>query len=300
MATIAAACVIAGPIQAQTSTAPPEGGDSSDTGNSQLEEVIVTGTSKARTELATPLVATSISADKLQELAANSTADILASVPALKAEGGGGEVASNIFVAGLPSGGQYQFTPLEYNGMPVIGSMGLNSSAPDVYYRTDLGIDRLEFVRGGVSNLFGVGGIGGTINFIDKTGTDTPTGVAQLELSDHDRIRTDFAASGPIGSGLYYAFSGFYRYDNGPIDTGFPTDGYQIRGNFKKVFDTGEVKLYFQGIDDKDQFYGDIPLTGNGYHLARGNNGNVVNTTETSALDDSSFATPNGIFKSKV
>jgi len=39
--------------------------------------------------------------------------------------------------------------------------MGLNSSAPDVYYRTDLGIDRLEFVRGGVSNLFGGGGIGG-------------------------------------------------------------------------------------------------------------------------------------------
>jgi iron complex outermembrane recepter protein len=296
MSVVAVSCLVAAPIRAQTTTA-AEGSESPD---NQLEEVIVTGTSKARTELKTPLVATSISADRLQTLSANSTADILATVPALKAEGGGGEVASNIFVAGLPSAGQYQFTPLEFNGMPVIGSMGLNSSAPDVYYRADLGVDHLEFVRGGVSNLFGVGGIGGVINFIDKTGTDTPTGIGQLEIGDHDRVRTDFAASGPITEGLYYALSGFYRYDNGPLDTGFPTEGYQIRGNFKKVFDSGEVKLYFQGIDDKDQFYGDIPLTSNGYHLARGNNGNVVNTTETSALDYSSFATPNGIFTSKV
>src|SRR3569833_1236368 len=112
--------------------------------------------------------------------------------------------------------------------MPVIGSMGLNSSAPDVYYRTDLGVERLEFVRGGVSNLFGVGGIGGTINFIDKTGSDTATGIAQLELSDHNRVRTDFATSGPVTEGLYYALSGFYRYDNGPLDTGYPTQGYQV------------------------------------------------------------------------
>jgi iron complex outermembrane receptor protein len=298
MALMAASCLAAGPIRAQgTATDASEPTESSE---SQLDTVIVTGTSKARTELKTPLVATSISADELQTLAANSTADILATVPALKAEGGGGEVASNIFVAGLPSGGQYQFTPLEFNGMPVIGSMGLNSSAPDVYYRTDLGIDHLEFVRGGVSNLFGVGGIGGVINFIDKTGTDVSHGIAQLELSDHNRIRTDFAANGPLTEGLYYALSGYYRYDNGPLDSGFPTQGYQVRGNLKKVFDTGEVKLYFQGIDDQDQFYGDIPLTGDGYHLARGNNGHVVSTTETSALDNSSFATPNGLFNSKV
>jgi len=291
------AALIASPVLAQNAA---EASDDSGAGDNQLDTVIVTGTSKARTELKTPLVATSISADKLQQLAANSTADILTTVPALKAEGGGGEVAANIFVAGLPSGGQYQFTPLEYNGMPVIGSMGLNSSAPDVYYRTDLGIERLEFVRGGVSNLFGVGGIGGTINFIDKTGSDTATGIAQLELSDHNRVRTDFATSGPVTEGLYYALSGFYRYDNGPLDTGFPTEGYQVRGNLKKIFDTGEVKLYFQGIDDRDQFYGDIPLTSNGYHLARGNNGNVVNTTETSALDYSSFNTPSGRFVSQV
>ena len=273
----------------------------SDTSGDQepLAEVIVTGTSKARTDLNTPLVATSINTEKLQSLAANGPADILSTIPSLKAEGGGGEVATNVFVAGLPSSGQYQFTPLEFNGIQVIGSMGLNSSAPDVYYRTDLGIDRLEFVRGGVSNLFGGGGIGGLINYIDKTGSDTTQGVGQLELSDHDRIRGDFAASGPLANNLYYAVSGFYRYDNGPLVSGFPTEGYQLRGNFKRTFDSGEFKIYWQAIDDKDQFYGDIPLTG-GFQLARGNNGHLVTTTETSALDNMSFLTPGGVFNTQV
>ena len=298
----AVAAILAGsPVQAQTVPS-ASGNDAQAQAQNDaqpLEEVIVTGTSKARTDLKTPLVATSISSDRLQSLAANGPADILSTIPALKAEGGGGEVAANIFVAGLPSAGQYQFTPLEFNGIPVIGSIGLNSSAPDVYYRTDLGIDRLEFVRGGVSNLFGGGGIGGLINFIDKTGSDTTTGIGQLEVSDHDRIRGDFAASGPIANNLYYAVSGFYRYDNGPLVTGFPTDGYQLRGNFKRTFDSGEVKIYWQAINDKDQFYGDIPLSSN-YSLARGNNGHVVSTTETAALDNMSFLTPGGTFNTQV
>jgi iron complex outermembrane receptor protein len=291
--------LVVGPIQAQTGST--SGSDTQSGNESQtLETVIVTGTSKARVDLQTPLVATSISSDRLATLASNSAADILTTVPALKAEGGGGEVAANIFVAGLPSGGQYQFTPLEFNGMPIISSMGLNSSAPDVYYRTDLGVDRLEFVRGGVSNLFGGGGIGGVINFIDKTGSDTPESVVQLEGSDHNRVRAEFAARGPIATDLYYALSGFYRYDRGPLDSGFLTRGYQLRGNIKREFSSGEVKFYFQAIDDQDQFYGDIPLTSDGHKLARGNNGHEISTTETSALNSMSFMTPNGLFQTRV
>ena len=296
----AAATAILCTAATQAQTQPTAAANPNDAaGDEPVQVVIITGTSKARTDLKTPLVATSIDADKLQSLAANGPADILSTIPALKAEGGGGEVAANIFVAGLPSSGQYQFTPLEFNGIQVIGSMGLNSSAPDVYYRTDLGIDRLEFVRGGVSNLFGGGGIGGLINYIDKTGTDTTQGVGQLEISDHDRIRGDFAASGPLAQNLYYAVSGFYRYDNGPLVSGFPTEGYQLRGNFKRTFDSGELKIYWQAIDDKDQFYGDIPLT-SGFKLARGNNGNLVRTTETGALDNMSFLTPGGVFNTQV
>ncbi|KAB2854882.1 MAG: Plug domain-containing protein, partial [Sphingopyxis terrae] len=133
------------------------------------DTIIVTGTSRGRIALDTPLAVTSVGEDSLARLGVSSQADILASIPTIKADAGGGEVASNVFVRGLPSGGQYQFTPLMYDGVPVMSTFGLNSSAYDVYYRNDLGISRLEFVRGGVSNLFGPGSVAGLINYISKT-----------------------------------------------------------------------------------------------------------------------------------
>ncbi|MGH8310772.1 MAG: TonB-dependent receptor plug domain-containing protein, partial [Steroidobacteraceae bacterium] len=185
-------------------TPPPASGPADD--EAPVEEVLVTGTSLARAAHDTPLAATTFDDEKLAKLTSNSQADILNSVPTIKAEGGGGEVATNVFIKGLPSGGQYQFTPLEYDGMPVFSSFGLNSSAYDVYYRNDLGIERLEFVRGGVSNLFGPGSVAGRINYISKTGSDQPEATVQLELAEEDRMRGDFAMSGPFGAGgLYYA-----------------------------------------------------------------------------------------------
>jgi len=122
--------------------------------------------------------------------------------------------------------------------------------------------------------------------------------VGQLEVSDHSRIRGDFAASGPIANNLYYAVSGFYRYDNGPLDSGFPTDGYQLRAT-SSGSSIRRAEDLLQAIDDKDQFYGDIPLT-RGYALAPGNNGHLISTTETAALDNMSFLTPGGMFNTKV
>ncbi len=267
-----------------------------------VDQVVVTGTSTARTTLKTPMQTTTLDSQRLEMLASNSAADLLTTIPTLKAEGGGGEVATNVFVAGLPSSGQYQFTPLEFNGMPVVSSMGLNSNAPDIYERPDLGVAKLEFVHGGVSNLFGGGSVGGLINYIDKTGTDITKGEARLELGDKGRVKTDFAASGPINkdAGLYYAISGWYRYDEGPLKSGMPTKGEQIRGNIRKEFEGGYVTLYGQFIDDRDQFYGDYPLTGSSYKRPAGNNGATIYTTETAALTNMSFQTPGGVFHTNV
>ena len=113
-------------------------------------EIIVTGTARARIALDTPLSITTMDEEALARVSTSSQADILNTIPSIKADSGGGEVASNVFLKGLPSGGQFQFTPLMYDGIPVMSTFGLNSSAYDVYYRNDLGVKRLEFVRGGV------------------------------------------------------------------------------------------------------------------------------------------------------
>jgi iron complex outermembrane recepter protein len=269
----------------------------------EVEEVVITGTSLARVAHDTPLAATTFDADKLAKLTSNSQADILSSVPTIKAEGGGGEVAVNVFIKGLPSGGQYQFTPLEYDGIPLLSSFGLNSSAYDVYARNDLGLDRLEFVRGGVSNLFGPGSVAGRINYISKTGGPNPESTVQLEVAEDNRVRGDFAMSGPLGgNGLFYAVSGFYRVDDGPIETGNDTKGYQLRGNIKREFDdgSGSFTVFGQFIDDQAQFYLPFPLSGTTRERVAGNDGETVFSVQTNQVHGLGYNVPGGRFTTSI
>jgi len=263
-----------------------------------LDAVIVTATFSERTQFESPLSITSVDSKGLQRLASNSQADILRIVPGIHAEGGGGEVASNVFVRGMPSGGQYQFTPLQIDGVPVLSAFGLNSSAHDVYFRNDLGIRNLEFVKGGVSTLFGAGSVAGIINYSSITGSEISQNKIQLEWADKGRQKIDFLSAGKLSDKSYYAFSGFYRYDEGPLDTGMPTVGAQIRGNIKTILDDGKgaFTVYGQYIDDKAQFYLPYPLEDdNGtYKRPIGNDGKTVYTLLTSKATDFSFATPGG------
>jgi iron complex outermembrane recepter protein len=300
------ALLIATPALAQTATGAGAQTAPADTAASPnpAEDIVVTGTSEKRSALSTPMSVTSMTGDELARIPASSQANILNTVPSIKAEGGGGEVAVNVFVKGLPLGGTYQLTPLEYDGIPVLSAFGLNSSAYDVYFRNDLGIERLEFVSGGVSNLFGPGSVAGLINYISKTGTDTPHGTIAVEGATRGRVRGDVALSGPLDrdNGFYYAVSGYYRYDDGPLRTGLPTEGGQIRGNLKKEWadGTGSVTLYGQYINDRVQFYLPVPLDGNSRTRIDGNDGKTVYSLNTDAVSDLGFNTPRGPFQTDI
>ena len=272
-------------------------------GGEKLDEVVLTATSTTRTQKETPLSITSFGAKALAKKATSSQADVLRSVPGITAEGGGGEVASNIFVRGLPSGGQYQFNPLQIDGMPVLSTFGLNSSAHDVYFRNDLGMKSLEFVRGGSSILYGVGSVAGIINYTSVTGSQIPKNIIKTEVASNSRYKADFLTSGALGgedSNTFYALSGFYRYDEGPLKTGLPTEGFQLRGNLKHVTDKGSITFSGQFIDDKVQFFLPYPLEGGSRNRPTGNNGNKIYTLQTAAASDISYATPDGIYSSPI
>ena len=269
--------------------------------NSDVETILVTGSSVARTQADTPAKSTLISKDDIANTGFSSQADILLNVPGIKVEGGGGEVATNAFVRGLPSGGQFQFTPLNYDGMPAFQS-GMTSSAQDVFFRPDIGIERVEYVAGGVSNLFGPGSVAGIINYISRKGSDDPESTIQLEIAEDGRVRTDFFTSGPLSSSddTYYALSGFYRYDEGPLDTGLPTKGYQLRGNITKEFDDGQITVYGQMIDDKVQFFLPLPLDGSSRERLTGNDGATVFVGQSVAAADLSYPTASGSYESPI
>ncbi|MEM7102830.1 MAG: TonB-dependent receptor [Bacteroidota bacterium] len=272
--------------------------------NLSLSEVVVTGTFSGRTQKESPMSMTTLNSAQLQKLANNSQADILRTIPGITAEGGGGEVATNVFVRGMPSGGQYQFTPLQVDGLPVLSTFGLNSSAHDVFFRNDIGLRNLEFVRGGSSTLFGAGSVAGIVNYTSITGGEEPDNKVQLEWAEGGRLKMDFLSSGPLGKDFYYAVSGFYRYDEGPLQTGMPTRGYQIRGNVKKLFNDGNSSLTISGqwIDDNVQFYLPYPLANDNGQRERpvGNDGEIIYTMLTSQAKDFSFDTPFGRFESPI
>ncbi len=267
--------------------------------------IIVTGTTKGRTGFDSPQSVNSFPEEDIRKFTAASQADVLTQLPGIAAEGGGGEVATNFFVRGLPSGGQFQFTPLEYDGIPVFSTFGLNSSAFDVYYRNDLGIERLEYVTGGVSNLFGPGSVAGIINYISKTGGPESEGTAQVEWANRGRFRGDIYQSGPIGgddSNTFYAISGFYRHDEGALVSGLDTEGFQLRGNIKHEFTdgSGSFTVYGQYIDDRVQFFLPLPLDGDTRERAIGNDGKEVFTLNTAQAAQLSYMTPDGRFETPI
>jgi iron complex outermembrane receptor protein len=293
VATAAALACISAHAQTTTTTTNAE--------PANTQSVVVTGTATLRAGFATPLATTAVGLLELQRLTANSQADILATVPGIKAEGGGGEVAANVQVRGLPSSGQYQFTPLEYDGLPALSTFGLNSSAYDVYIRNDLGIRRLEFVAGGVSNLFGPGSVAGILNYISKTGSAKREGIFQVEMADMGRLRTDLYVGGPLGPKTFYAASGFYRKDDGPLKTGLPTEGYQVRGNIVHQLDKGTIKVFGQLIDDKAQFYLPIPLNGSTLQRVAGADGQTVYSVNTAQASGLTSILPGGVtYKSPI
>ncbi|MDJ0708989.1 MAG: TonB-dependent receptor [Woeseiaceae bacterium] len=281
--------------------------DSGSGDDEAIEEIVVTGTgaSVARTQFETPQTVTQFNEEDIRSFSSSSQADILTQLPGVSAEGGGGEVATNVFHRALPSGGQFSFTPLLYDGMPAFTTFGLNSSAFDVFYRNDLGIARSEFVSGGVSNLFGPGSVAGIVNYLSKTGDDDPTGTLQFEVAEEGRFRGDYFFSGPLGddnSDTYYALSGYYRVDEGPLKSGLDTQGFQIRGNIKHDFSdgSGSVTVYGQAIDDKVQFFLPLPVDGVTRERVAGNDGAEVFTMNTVEAIGLSYDTPDGRFTTPI
>ncbi|MDJ0652553.1 MAG: TonB-dependent receptor [Xanthomonadales bacterium] len=272
-----------------------------------IEEIVVTGTGAviARTKFETPSSVTQYNEEDLRAFTSSSQADILTQLPGVSAEGGGGEVATNVFHRALPSGGQFSFTPLLYDGMPAFSTFGLNSSAFDVFYRNDLGIQRSEFVSGGVSNLFGPGSVAGIVNYISKTGDVDPRGTLQVEIAEEGRFRGDYFFSGPVGgddTNTYYALSGYYRADEGPLESGLDTEGFQVRGNVKHEFSdgSGSITVYGQAIDDKVQFFLPLPVDGRSRERVSGNDGREVFTMNTVEAIGLSYDTPDGRFTTPI
>ncbi|HEX4561364.1 MAG TPA: TonB-dependent receptor plug domain-containing protein, partial [Gemmatimonadales bacterium] len=223
-----------------------------------LEAIVVTGTETPRTRLETSNATTVLSPSDLTQVAPRSTTEALRYVPGFtRIESSGGEVNENIGMRGILG---VEYVMFMEDGLPVFPTMHTFFMNADNLFRMDENISRIEVVRGAGSALFGSNTPGAIINIINKTGGSTLQGDMKAYGGTGGLARYDFNANGPIGSDWTFNAGGFYRYDRGVRDPGFPgTDGGQFKASLTRNFDNGFFRTSLKIINDRNQFILDLP-----------------------------------------
>jgi len=226
----------------------------------QLETMVVTGTSTPRVNLEASVAVTTLTATEVAAAAPRSTTEMLRYVPGFtRVESSGGEVNQNISMRGILG---VEYVSFMEDGMPVFPTMHTFFMNADNLFRFDTNIERMEVVRGGSSPLFGSNTPGAIVNFINKTGGDVFGGTMVATGATQGLARYDLNMNGPFGNDWRFNVGGFYRYDHGVRDPGFPgIRGGQLKGNLTRLLDNGYLRFSVKHIDDRNQFILPLPFT---------------------------------------
>jgi outer membrane receptor protein involved in Fe transport len=164
-----------------------------------LEEVVVTGTATRASKMKQSVSVSTLSTETIEMSAPGNSAEVLRSVPGIRAESTGGEGNANINVRGLPSpDGGARYAQYQENGLPLMLFGDINFGTADGFHRVDNNLDRLEVLRGGSAATFTSNAPGAILNFIDKTGEEKGGSIGITKGINFDRTRYDMSYGGPI------------------------------------------------------------------------------------------------------
>jgi iron complex outermembrane receptor protein len=225
----------------------------------QLQTLVVTGTQTPRMNLDASVAVTSLTAQDIQRAVPRSTTEALRYVPGFtRVESSGGEVNENITIRGILG---VEYVNFLEDGLPVFPTMHTFFMNADNLFRIDENVERMEVVRGGASALFGSNTPGAMVNLINKSGGDVFDGTLRATGATQGLARFDLNANGPLGDAWRFNVGGFYRYDHGVRDPGFPgIRGGQVKGSVTRLLTNGYVRLSAKVIDDRNQFILDLPF----------------------------------------
>ena len=225
----------------------------------QLQTMVVTGTQTPRMNLDASVAVTTLTPTEVQAAAPRSTTEMLRYVPGFtRVESSGGEVNENIAIRGILG---VEYVAFLEDGLPVFPTMHTFFMNADNLFRFDTNIERLEVVRGGSSPLFGSNTPGAIVNFINKSGGDVFGGTMRATAATKGLARYDLNMNGPLGNDWRFNAGGFYRYDHGVRDPGFPgIRGGQLKANLTRQLDNGYLRLSVKHINDRNQFILPLPF----------------------------------------
>src|SRR4051812_33519285 len=226
----------------------------------QLQTMVVTGTQTPRINLDASVAVTTLTANEIEAAQPRSTTEMLRYVPGFtRVESSGGEVNQNISMRGILG---VEYVSFLEDGLPVFPTMHTFFMNADNLFRFDENIERMEVVRGGSSPLFGSNTPGAIVNFINKTGGDVFAGTMRATGASQGLARYDLNMNGPFGDDWRFNVGGFYRYDHGVRDPGYPgIRGGQLKANITRLLDNGYLRFSVKHIDDRNQFILPLPLS---------------------------------------
>ncbi|MGH7507934.1 MAG: TonB-dependent receptor domain-containing protein [Gemmatimonadales bacterium] len=225
----------------------------------QLQTMVVTGTQTPRMNLDASVAVTTLTATEIEAAAPRSTTEMLRYVPGFtRVESSGGEVNQNIVMRGILG---VEYVAFLEDGMPVFPTMHTFFMNADNLFRFDTNIERMEVVRGGSSPLFGSNTPGAIVNFINKAGGPEFGGTMRATGGTHGLARYDLNMNGPFGDDWRFSVGGFYRYDHGVRDPGYPgIRGGQLKANITRLLDNGSLRFSVKHINDRNQFILPLPF----------------------------------------
>ncbi|NML92261.1 TonB-dependent receptor [Novosphingobium olei] len=257
-----ALCALAAPAFAQSAPADqPASAEDAKADPLGLNEIVVTAQPRAVNKLDSSVSVSSLGADAIAQAAPRTTAEIFRSIPGIRSESTGGDGNANIAVRGLPvASGGAKFLQLQEDGMPVMQFGDIAFGNADIFLRADQTIASIQAVRGGSASTLASNAPGGVINFISNTGEKDGGVVMATAGVDYRDYRLDFDYGGHIDDKTTFNVGGFWRSGNGPRDAGYTANqGYQIKANLTRKFDSGYVRLYFKHLDDRAISYLPMP-----------------------------------------
>jgi outer membrane receptor protein involved in Fe transport len=228
-----------------------------------LSAVVVTGTVAPRSNLESSVALTTLSPEVIEQAQPRSTTEMLRYVPGFtRIESSGGEVNQNISMRGILG---VEYVMFMEDGMPVFPTMHTFFMNADNLFRPDENIATMEVVRGGASSLFGSNTPGAIVNFINKTGGSDFAGTTRLTAGTEGLYRYDLNLNGPLSENWRFNVGGFYRYDHGVRDPGYPgIRGGQVKANLTRLLSNGYLRFSGKVIDDRNQFILPLPFTNPG------------------------------------
>ena len=224
-----------------------------------LSSVVVTGTATPRVNQEASVAISTLTPELIAQAAPRSTTEMLRYVPGFtRVESSGGEVNQNITMRGILG---VEYVMFMEDGLPVFPTMHTFFMNADNLFRPDENIDQLEVVRGGSSALYGSNTPGAIANFINKTGGPELHGSFKVSAATQGLARYDMNTNGPLGDDWRFNIGGFYRYDHGVRDPGFPgISGGQLKGNLTRLLSNGYLRVSAKYINDRNQFILDLPF----------------------------------------